>query len=134
MTTKHRVGRGKKRHHLTAAKKKVESLIAKTKDPAKAEALRAALGHAEHAARLRGRYTRTLNKAINQHGDVVDGHVISGVYNDAFPEHVKRALRGHLSELNATTNASLAAYKRSGKRTHWGAVFRPIANPDDSFY
>ena len=133
MTTKHRAGRGKKRHLTVAAKKKLESLIAKTKDPAKAEALRAALGHAEHAAKIRGRYNRTLKRAIKEHGDV-DNHVISGIYNGAFPEDVKHALRGHLNELNATTNASLAAHRRSGKRASWQSLFRPIANPDDSFY
>ena len=128
MTTKHRVGRGKKRHHLTAAKKKVESLIAKTKDPAKAEALRAALGHAEHAARLRGRYTRTLNKAIRQHGDVVDGHVISGVYNDAFPEHVKRALRGHLYQTAAFLEIVHAERRGKARRARGGQhVVRPGA-------
>ena len=42
MTTRHHAGRGKKRHLTAAAKKKLESLIGKTKDPAKAEALRAA--------------------------------------------------------------------------------------------
>jgi hypothetical protein len=134
MTTKHRAGRGKKRHLTASAKKNLEKLIAKTKNPAKAEALRAALGHAEHAAKIRKRYNRTLNHAIKLHGDVNDGHVISGIYNDGFPEPVKNKLRAHLRELNATTDASLAAYKRSGKRTHWGAVFRHIANPDDSFY
>jgi len=91
---------------------------------------------ARKAAEQRMAYRRALDSAISRYGDIPRGtQPISGIYNQAFPAKVKERLRAILADVNDFTDASVAHYEASGKRTPWrDSPLRAIAVPEGSYY
>jgi len=91
---------------------------------------------ARKAAEQRNAYRRALDGAVSRYGDIPRGtQPISGIYNQAFPEKVKVRLRNILGDVNDFTDASVAHYEASGKRTPWrDSLLRAIAIPEGSYY
>lgn len=73
--------------------------------------------YARKAARISESYSRALNVAIDKYGDT--HHIISAVYNEKFPEHVKNRLRSLAHGKTDLQSASQVHWKAAGKRTHW---------------
>lgn len=83
----------------------------------KADHERKAHEYARKAARIGASYSRALNAAISKYGDT--HHIISGAYNEAFPEHVKNRLRSLAHGKTDLQSASQVHWKAAGKRAHW---------------
>lgn len=78
----------------------------------------------QNAQMSRQHYDDLLQAAITAHGDVADTPT-SGVYNPAFPEHIKTELRTYAHNIGVQVENAYALWRKAGRRAH---TLRPFAD------
>lgn len=82
-----------------------------------------ALEQLKGAQRTRQNYDDLLQAAIAVHGHPT-GTPTSGIYNEAFPDHIKDELRTLAHNIGVQVQAAYALWRRAGRKTF---TLRPMA-------
>lgn len=77
----------------------------------------------QNAQVTRQHYDDLLQAAIAAHGDMV-GTPTSGIYNPAFPEHIKDELRTYAHNIGVQVQNAYELWRKAGRRQH---TLRPYA-------